>query len=51
MPNIPLDEIGILTVDGKVAEGGAGGSLHLNIRTLEKEQNRIQCVSVDFSYI
>lgn len=39
------------TVDGKIPQRCARGTLHFYVRILEQEQNRLQCVAVDFSDI
>ena len=37
-----------LTVDSEIPEGGTGGSLYLNVWTLEKEQDWLQGIAIDF---
>lgn len=47
-----LRELGrVHTVDGKIAQGGTGGTLYLDIWVLQQEQDGLEGVAVDFSYI
>lgn len=39
------------TVDGEVAQGGTGGTLHLNVWVLEQKQDGLERVAVDLSDI
>jgi len=39
------------TVDGEVAQGGTGGTLHLDVGVLEQEEDGLQGVAVDLSDI
>jgi len=40
-----------LFVDGEVAQGGTGGTLHLDVGVLEQEEDGLQGVAVDLSDI
>ena len=41
----------IRTVDGEVTQGGAGGSLNLDIGTLEEEEDWLKGVALDLANI
>ena len=39
------------TVDGEVAQGSAGGSLDLDVGTLQQEENGLEGIAIDLSNI